>query len=157
MLGQLETRLTGVVVAALKEAFDRDRARMDLERAQLKRNAGGPRRRFAPRSADRRPSGPSPRSGWSRIMALGIWMLSAVLGVWMPGMRAGAGRWLLGGAWALLVAALGSAFASWQRITTWGVSDAGSGEWSPSVGERMAPWLLVVAVALAGTALLVAL
>ena len=34
-LGQIETRLAGVVVAALKEAFDRDRARMDLERAHL--------------------------------------------------------------------------------------------------------------------------
>ena len=33
--GGLEARLAGVVVAALKEAFDRDRARMDLERAQL--------------------------------------------------------------------------------------------------------------------------
>jgi hypothetical protein len=33
--GTLETRLAGVVVAALKEAFDRDRARMDLERAQI--------------------------------------------------------------------------------------------------------------------------
>src|SRR5205814_1675555 len=32
-LGQIETRLAGVVVAALKEAFGRDRARMDLERA----------------------------------------------------------------------------------------------------------------------------
>ena len=34
-IGQLETRLAGVVVAALKEAFDRDRVRMDLERAQM--------------------------------------------------------------------------------------------------------------------------
>src|SRR4030081_2102186 len=33
--GMLETRLAGVVVAALKEAFDRDRVRMDLERAQI--------------------------------------------------------------------------------------------------------------------------
>src|SRR3954451_24679127 len=33
--GTLEARLAGVVVAALKEAFDRDRARMDLERSQL--------------------------------------------------------------------------------------------------------------------------
>src|SRR6187399_3504624 len=33
--GALETRLAGVVVAALKEAFDRDRARMDLERSQM--------------------------------------------------------------------------------------------------------------------------
>src|SRR5687768_18523864 len=33
--GQIEARLTNVVVAALKEAFDRDHARMELERAQL--------------------------------------------------------------------------------------------------------------------------
>ncbi len=29
--GQIETRLTNVVVAALKEAFDRDHARLELE------------------------------------------------------------------------------------------------------------------------------
>jgi hypothetical protein len=35
LLAPIEARLTGVVVAALKEAFDRDRARLDLERAEL--------------------------------------------------------------------------------------------------------------------------
>src|SRR5712692_3786879 len=34
-LGHLETRLAGVVVAALKEAFDRDARRLDLEREQM--------------------------------------------------------------------------------------------------------------------------
>src|SRR5215467_12185812 len=34
-LGGLEARLAGVVVAALKEAFDRDTRRLDLEREQL--------------------------------------------------------------------------------------------------------------------------
>src|SRR5262245_7786560 len=33
--GGLEARLAGVVVAALKEAFDRDTRRLDLEREQL--------------------------------------------------------------------------------------------------------------------------
>src|SRR4051812_4219849 len=33
--GGLEARLAGVVVAALKEAFDRDTRRLDLERQQL--------------------------------------------------------------------------------------------------------------------------
>src|SRR3990167_3295989 len=33
--GQIETRLTNVVVAALKEAFDRDHARLELERSHL--------------------------------------------------------------------------------------------------------------------------
>src|SRR5262245_29104135 len=36
-LGHLETRLTGVVMAALKEAFDRDARRLELEREQLER------------------------------------------------------------------------------------------------------------------------
>src|SRR6267378_1719041 len=35
LAGQIETRLTNVVVAALKEAFDRDHARLELERAQM--------------------------------------------------------------------------------------------------------------------------
>ena len=35
LTGQIEAKLTGVVVAALKEAFDRDHARLELERAQL--------------------------------------------------------------------------------------------------------------------------
>src|ERR1051325_5884047 len=35
LAGQIETRLTNVVVAALKEAFERDHARLELERAQI--------------------------------------------------------------------------------------------------------------------------
>src|SRR5262249_37219808 len=35
LAGQIETRLTNVLVAALKEAFDRDHARLELERAQV--------------------------------------------------------------------------------------------------------------------------
>src|SRR6476469_5565650 len=34
-LGHLETRLAGVVVAALREAFDRDTRRLELEREQV--------------------------------------------------------------------------------------------------------------------------
>src|SRR3954469_3175913 len=34
-LGGLETRLAGVLVAALKEAFDRDSTRLELERSQI--------------------------------------------------------------------------------------------------------------------------
>src|SRR5215510_13608374 len=35
IVGQIETRLTNVVVAALKEAFDRDHARLEIERQHL--------------------------------------------------------------------------------------------------------------------------
>jgi hypothetical protein len=157
MLGQLETRLTGVVVAALKEAFDRDRARMDLERAQFeaeRRRAEEALRAELRRQAAERALG---HVRLIAVMAIGTWMVSAALGVWMPGMRVGAGRWLLGAGWAFLLVALACAFASWQRINVWSTSDAGGGDWSPSAAEQVAPWLLVGALALSGAALLVAL
>ncbi len=156
MLGQLETRLTGVVVAALKEAFDRDRVRMDLERAQFE--AERRRAEEALRAELRRQAAERALAQVRLIalMALGVWMLSAALGVWMPGMRAGSGRWLLGSGWALLIATLGCTFFSWQQIESWSASDH-SVERASSTAERVAPWLLLMAIALSGAALLVAL
>jgi hypothetical protein len=138
-LGQIETRLAGVVVAALKEAFDRDRARMDLERAHL--------------DAER-------QVRLIAVMAIGVWMLSAALAVWMPGMRAGVARALLGSGWVLVLGALGCAFAGWQRIAAWSAADAGPGRAvmnGPQLAEIMAPWLLLGALALCGASLLIAL
>src|SRR5688572_7779756 len=95
-IGQLETRLAGVVVAALKEAFDRDRARMDLERAQMEserqRAEDALRAELRRQAADR-------ALGQLRlvaIMAVGIWMLSAALAALLPGMRSDAPRLLMG-------------------------------------------------------------
>src|SRR5687768_11577727 len=111
-LGQLETRLAGVVVAALKEAFDRDRARMDLERSQIEserqRAEEALRAELRRQAADR-------SLGQLRlvaVMAIATWMLSAALGVWLPGMREGLPRLLMGGGWALAIGALGCAFAA---------------------------------------------
>src|SRR5437868_11123471 len=106
-LGQIETRLAGVVVAALKEAFDRDRARMDLERAHL--DSERQRAEEALR-AELRGQAAERALGQMRmvaVMAIGVWMLSAALAVLLPGMRGGAGRWLLGGGWAFVLATLG--------------------------------------------------
>jgi len=158
VLGQLETRLAGVVVAALKEAFDRDRARMDLERAHLE--AERQRAEEALR-AELRGQAAERALGQMRmvaVMAIGVWMLSAALAVLLPGMRGGAGRWLLGGGWALVLATLGCAFAAWQEIAA-----AADRDWTepsrvnPSLVERLAPWLLLTAIGLSGASLLVAL
>jgi hypothetical protein len=157
-LGQLETRLAGVVVAALKEAFDRDRARLDLERAHLEserqRAEDALRVEIRRQSADR-------ALGQLRliaVMALGTWMLSAVLGVWLPGMRQGTPRLLMGIGWALAIGALGCAFAAWQYVSTWSADARGAPGATPvHPAAAAAPWLLIAALALTGAALLFAL
>jgi hypothetical protein len=80
-LAQIETRLAGVVVAALKEAFDRDKARMDLERAHL--DAERERAEQALRAELRRQAADLAlgRIRTTAIMAIGVWMLSAALDV----------------------------------------------------------------------------
>ena len=156
-IGQLETRLAGVVVAALKEAFDRDRARMDLERTQMEserqRAEDALRAELRRQAADR-------SLGQLRLvatMAVGVWMLSAALGVWLPGMREGMPRLLMGAGWLSAIAALGCTFAAWQHVSVWS-ADARGGAGAPShVAATAAPWLLLLALTLTGAALLVAL
>src|SRR3954464_2664300 len=106
-LGQIEARLAGVVVAALKEAFDRDRARMDLERAHL--DAERQRAEEALRAELRRQAADLAlgKVQMVAVMAIAVWMLSAALGVWLPGMRTGASKVVLASGWACAIAALG--------------------------------------------------
>lgn len=157
-LGQLETRLAGVVVAALKEAFDRDRARMDLERVQMeseRQRAEEALRAELRRQAAERALG---QLRLVAMMALGTWMLSAALGVWLPGMRGGAPRLLMGAGWALAIGALGCAFAAWQQVSAWSGDARGPAGAAPHhPAAAAAPWLLLVAMALTGAALLTAL
>ncbi len=152
----LETRLAGVVVAALKEAFDRDRARMDLERTQVEAEqrraeealAAELRRQTADRALD--------QLKLLAIIAFASWMLSAALAVWLPGMRAGIPRGLLGTGWALSFGALACTFVAFQAISTWGA--AGRNTALPaSRAAAAAPWLLVLALASTGASLLAAL
>src|SRR5919109_4891094 len=85
-LGQMETRLTGVLVAALKEAFDRDRARMDLERehveAERRRADEALRLEVARHQAER----DFAERRLTLIATLALWITSAALAAWLPGM-----------------------------------------------------------------------
>jgi hypothetical protein len=154
--GALETRLAGVVVAALKEAFDRDRARMDLERAQLESER---RRAEEALAAELRRQAAERALGQLKllaIIAIGSWMLSAALAVWLPGMRDGFPRALLGTGWALAFGTLGCTFAASHRITVW--TSAAAVSPAPSSGAATAaPWLLLLALASTGASLLAAL
>jgi hypothetical protein len=154
----LEVRLAGVVVAALKEAFDRDRARLDLEHAQIE--AERKRSEEALSAELRRQS--AERALWQLrligIMAIAGWMLSAALAAWLPGMRETLPRSLLGAGWLLAFGALGCAFAGSQGIFSSGDSTSPSAIASPRGGAAgAAPWVLLAALAAIAASLLTGL
>jgi len=158
-MGQLETRLAGVVVAALKEAFDRDRARMDLERSQIeseRARAEEALRAELRRQASERVLG---QLRLIAVMAFALMMVSAALGVWLPGMQTLTPRILMGSGWIAAIIALGCSFAGWQHVSAWTAAvgpDAATGNpHHPAVSA--APWLLLGALALTGISLLTAL
>jgi hypothetical protein len=155
--GQLEARLAGVLVSALKEAFDRDSARMEMERSQIE--ADRQRAEEALRAELRRQA--SERAlGQLRliaVMAIFTWGLSAALTVWLPGMRDGIPRALLGTGWMLVICALGAAFAGWHYIAAWSADIRGPRDAPQPVAATIAPWLLIGSLALTGASLLTAL
>jgi len=114
LAGQIETRLTNVVVAALKEAFDRDHARLELERAQIeeerRRAEEALRLELRRQTVDR-------EIGRLRLLAgtaLIGWMASiAVLFVHQASVPS---RVVLGVGWLLLLGSLGAAFAAQGRV-----------------------------------------
>jgi hypothetical protein len=150
----LETRLAGVLVAALKEAFDRDSARLELERAQ----AEAERRRAeqALQAELRRQAADQALAHLRTIamIAVGVWALSAILGAWLPGMRATLPRLLLGIGWTSTFAALGCAFAGWKSIRGGFGADAPVSE---TTAAQFAPWLLMAGLAATAASLLIAL
>jgi len=112
--GQIESRLTNVVVAALKEAFDRDHARLELERAQIeeqrRRAEEALRLELRRQTVDR-------EIGRLRLLAgtaLVGWIASiSVLFVHQPSMPS---RVVLGAGWLLLLGSLGAAFSAQGRV-----------------------------------------
>jgi hypothetical protein len=155
--GTLEARMAGVVVAALKEAFDRDRARMDLERAQVESER---RRAEEALNAELRRQSVERALAQLRtiaLMAIAAWMLSAVLAAWLPGMRAGVARALLGTGWALAFVTIGCAFAASQQASTWTTGPAPGAEAPRSAAASAAPWALLLGLAAIAASLLTAL
>jgi hypothetical protein len=115
-LGQMETRLAGVLVAALREAFDRDRARLDLEREQIeaeRRRADEALRLEARRLEAERAIA---ERRLTTIAALALWITSAAIALWLPGMRATGPKIALGLGWASLVASIGTSTLLSSRL-----------------------------------------
>jgi hypothetical protein len=116
LAGQIETRLTTVVVAALKEAFDRDHARLELERAHMdeqRRRAEAALRLELRRQAADRELGRLRLVGGAAMVG---WIASVImLGAGFVGESMAARAGIAVG-WALLLAALGAAFSGQARV-----------------------------------------
>ena len=150
----LEARLAGVVVAALKEAFDRDTRRLELEREQVAMERERAER--ALRLELRRQAGDR-EIGRLRLLAggaiaswLGTLFFSARLVGGPPAARA-----LLGGGWVLLLAAVAVSFSAQARVAAALDSTTDDRALSSGAGGVLAVWLIVAGLALVGVAVLV--
>lgn len=149
----LEHRLAGVVVAALKEAFDRDRARMDLERETLEAE-----RARAERALEAELRRQASERALMQLKLISVFsglvlLMSSVLAAWIGGMRAGASALLLTLGWVMALGALGCVFAAWQQVAVW----ASAPDPPPAGSSKLAataPWLLLGSLSLVAASLL---
>jgi hypothetical protein len=151
--GQLEARLTNVVVAALKEAFDRDHARLELERAELEEQR---RRAEEALRLEMRRQAIDRELGRLRLLA-GTALVGWIATVLVLGTRLStvstAGRVVLGVGWLLLLGALAAAFAAQGRISAHVPEHNRSFDAGP--GGVAALWLLVGGLGLSAMSLLI--
>jgi hypothetical protein len=149
--GQLEARLTQVVVAALKEAFDRDHARLELERAQLdeerRRAEAALRLELRRQAADRELARLRLLAGASMVG----WIASVVM--FAAGFAGGSmpARVALAAGWVLLLGALGAAFTAQGRVDA-SVPDGGHALDTAAAGAAL--WMLIGGLAATAVSLL---
>jgi hypothetical protein len=151
--GQIETRLTNVVVAALKEAFDRDHARLELERLQIEEQR---RRAEATLRLELRRQASDREVGRLRLLA-GAAMVGWIASVLMLVLRTAAmstpSRAAIAVGWLLLLGALGAAFTAQGRIATLSPDDDRPLDSGPA--GIAALWLLIAGLAVSAFSLLI--
>src|SRR2546421_12554344 len=143
-LGGLETRLAGVVVAALKEAFDRDSHRLELEREQAA--AERERAERALRLELRRQAGDREIGRLRLLAAVAVvsWLGTLFFSSRLIGGPIGA-RVALGAGWALLLAAVAASFSAQSRVAALFDSPASDDRAiSSGAGGMLAVWLIVI-------------
>lgn len=152
LAGHVEARLTNVVVAALKEAFDRDHARLELERAQLdeqQRRADEALRLELRRQAADRELGRLRLLGGTALVG---WIASVLLLVARLDAASLASRGIVAAGWLLLLAALGAAFKAQGRISA--MVPEGNRPLDFGGAGEAAMWLLVAGLGLSAASLL---
>src|SRR5262252_132256 len=154
--GALEARLAGVMVAALKEVFDRDTKRLELEREQAaierERAERALRLELRRQAGDREIGRLRLLAGVASVCWLGTLFFSARL----MGGPIGA-RVALGAGWALLLGAVAASFTAQAGVAT--ALDSVASDTRPlssGVSGALAVWLIVAGLAGVGIAVLVA-
>jgi hypothetical protein len=151
-LGGLEARLAGVVVAALKEAFDRDTHRLELERTQLESERERAER--AMRLELRRQAGDR-EIGRLRMLAgiaVASWIGTLFFSIRL--LDGGIGpRIAIGGAWMLLLLAFAAAFIGQSRVAE-SLARSDSQDLGSGTAGALALWLIVAGLALVGLSVL---
>jgi hypothetical protein len=149
--GQIESRLTNVVVAALKEAFDRDHARLELERTQIEEQT---RRAEAALRLEMRRQAADREIGRLRLLAgtsMAGWVTSLLLLGWRIPLASPLSRVALGLGWLLLLAAIGAAFSAMGRVSAAAAESSGASE--PAASLPM--WLLIAGLGVTAVTLLI--
>jgi hypothetical protein len=158
-LAQFEARMAGVLVAALKEAFDRDASRLQLERDQVEQERQRAERLLKLellRQAGEREIG---RLRLMAGIAVGAWIGTLfVAAALLDGPLAG--RVMLGVGWLFLLAALALSFSAQSHISrALGTGDEPAAATRPedlTAGRTgaLVPWLLVLGLGVIGFGLL---
>ena len=152
-LGGLETRLAGVMVAALKEVFDRDTKRLDLEREQIaierERAERALRLELRRQAADR-------EIGRLRLLAgiaVASWIGTLFFSTRLIGGPPG-GRVALGIGWLLLLLAFACAFTAQSSIAD-AMARGDDARLDSGIAGALALWLIVVGLGMIAIAVLV--
>ncbi len=149
--GQMEARLTNVVVAALKEAFDRDHARTELERSHLDEE-----RRRAERLLSVELQRQAVDRELSRLRMLAAtamvgWIASMVMFVTREASSSTPARAIIAAGWMLLLGALAAAFNAQPKVTIAMADDRARDAGAAGVA---ALWLLIAGLAATAISLL---
>jgi hypothetical protein len=150
--GGLEARLAGVVVAALKEAFERDTHRLELEREQLEAERQRAERAL---KLELRRQASDREIGRLRLLAgvaVTSWIGTLFFSARLLGGPAGV-RAALGGAWLVLLAAFAASFVAQSRVAE-AASRTDERDVDSGVAGAFALWLIVLGLALVGVAVL---
>jgi hypothetical protein len=143
--GGLETRLAGVVVAALKEAFELERAQLDAERERAERALRLELRR---QTGDREIG----RLRFLAAAAVVAWLGTLFFATRLMGGPVGA-RVALGGGWLLLLVSFGAAVTAQSQISE--ALNRDEGTLDAGVAGALALWLMIAGLVFVGLAALI--